>query len=120
MKPEPVPFAADRTILVPPGTTIRTGYVAIEDVRLACRDRMSVGDVSAAYQRLLQNAPSQPFPCPNGYWDGGRFVIQDGRHAYVAALMLGWSHLLVTWLELGDVDQLETPNTGKEDEHESD
>ena len=92
-------FTPDRSFLVPPGMTVRTGYVALDRIKLACRERMAVGDVDRAYQKLLQAGPSQPFPCPNGRWEGSTFVIVDGRHAYVGALMLGWDALLVAWTE---------------------
>lgn len=96
---QPVRIAEDRSLLVPQGKVVRTGYVDVFACRLACRDRMSVGDVDRAYQKLLQCGADQPFPCPNGQWPEEQFVIHDGRHAYVAALMLGWSHLLVAWIE---------------------
>lgn len=93
----PVACAEDRSIAVPAGHVVVTGYVAVEDVRLACRDRMAIGDVDRAYQRRLQLADRQPWPCPRGHWDGERFVIVDGRHEFVAALMIGHSHLLFAW-----------------------
>ncbi len=95
----PVVIAEDRSLAVPPGRTIRTGYVAVEQVRLACRERMAVGDVDRAYQRRLQLGEHQPWPCPRGHWEGDRFVVVDGRHDFVAALMLGLSHVLVAWPE---------------------
>lgn len=87
----------DRSLLVAPGELVKSGYVSVWKVRLACRERMAVGDVGAAFQKLLQIAPAQMHPSPNGYWDGEEFVIQDGRHAYVAAVMLGYESILVTW-----------------------
>lgn len=95
----PLTFAVDRGMAVPAGAVVRTGYVAIEDVRLACRDRMAVGDVEAAYRKRLQLGDRQPWPPPRGHWQGDRFVILDGRHEYVSALMLGFSHILVAWIE---------------------
>lgn len=58
---------------------------------------MAVGDIETAYRRQLAIGDHQAWPCPNGEWDGETFVIHDGRHAYIAALMLGFSHLLVAW-----------------------
>lgn len=95
----PVVIAEDRSIAVPPGHVVRTGYVAVEQVNLACRDRMTPGDVKAAYERLLQLGGHQPWPCPRGHWDADRFVIVDGRHQYIASLMLGLTHVLVGWVE---------------------
>jgi hypothetical protein len=94
----PVRVAEGRSLLVPPGMIVRTGYVRIDRVRLACRDRMAIGDVERAYERRIQNAPGQPWPCARGEWDGEIFVVVDGRHDYVAALMLGVEWLLVAWL----------------------
>lgn len=98
----------DRGLAVPAGATISTGYARIDRVRLACRDRMAIGDVDLSMRRLLQTAPAQPWPPPVGRWDGEIFEIHDGRHAYVAALMLGYEALFVAWI---------TPVGEKEEDH---
>lgn len=85
----PVAIAEDRSMAIPPGALVRTGYVPINAVDLACRDRMSMGDVERAYQKRLQLGDRQSWPPPRGQWAGDRFVIVDGRHEFVAALMLG-------------------------------
>jgi hypothetical protein len=93
-------LAEDRGIAVAPGHLVRTAYVPVEDVVLACRDRMAVGDVDRAYQKRLQLGDHQPWPCPRGQWrDDGRFEIIDGRHEWVATVMLGYPHILVAWEE---------------------
>lgn len=97
----PAAVATDRAFLVPAGATVRTGYVPVHRVRLACRERMAVGDVAEAYRRQLQFGSSQAFPPPNGWWEADTFVIRDGRHAYVSALMLGMTHLFVAWIDNG-------------------
>ena len=74
----PILHAEDRSLSVPPGQLVVTGYVPVDAVRLACRARMAVGDVDRAYQRRLQLGHNQPWPCPRGEWDGDRFVIIDG------------------------------------------
>lgn len=95
----------DRSLIVQPGHFVRTAYVDIWDVRLANRERMAVGDVDRAFQRVLQQGAGSQWPCPNGYWDGppagpqSEFVIEDGRHEYVASLMIGKTHILVAWIE---------------------
>lgn len=99
MKIEPVFTTEDRSIAVPPGHVIRTDYVHVDQVKLACRARMAVGDVDRAYQKRLQLGDRQPWPCPRGHWEGDRFVIVDGRHEYVATLMLGLEWVLVAWVE---------------------
>lgn len=93
----PVSVSQDRSLLVPEGHLVRTGYVDVFAVRLACRERMSVGDIDRAYQKRLQAGSGSPFPCPNGHWEGDTFVIHDGRHEWLAAVALGHSHILVAW-----------------------
>ena len=95
-------FTPDRTLRVPAGATVATGYVAIENIILACRERMAVGDVNQAYQKALQLGSDQSFPPPNGRWEGDRFIVHDGRHEVVARLMLGCTHVFVAWLNAGD------------------
>lgn len=87
-----------RSLSIPPGQAVQTAYVEMHHVRLGCRDRMAVGDVEAAYRRQLALGDHQAWPCPVGEWDGETFVIHDGRHAYVAALMIGLTHILVAWV----------------------
>jgi hypothetical protein len=96
---EPILTAEDRSIAVPPGQVVRTAYVPIGKVDLACRARMAIGDVKESYERQLQLGSRQPWPCPRGFWQADRFVVEDGRHQYVASLMLGLEFLLVAWLE---------------------
>ena len=95
-------IAEDRSLLVPSGAVIKTGYAEIEQIALACRDRMSVGAIDAAMKRMMAASPGQPWPCPVGEWRQDRFYILDGRHAAIAAMMLGMSHLFVAWIEYPD------------------
>lgn len=99
---KPVSYAQDRSILVPRGKIIKTAWVPVHEIKLACKDRMSIGDVKGAYERLLQLGNNAAWPTPNGYWEGEEqksvFVIQDGRHEYVASLMLGREEVLVSWV----------------------
>ncbi|HEY8356088.1 MAG TPA: hypothetical protein VIL30_01400 [Ramlibacter sp.] len=89
----------DRAVLVPAGQIIKTARVGVWKCRLANRERMAVGDVGAAFQKILQLGDSSMWPCPNGHWEGDEFVIHDGRHEYVASVMLGREEILVAWLE---------------------
>lgn len=97
MSQQALSFSVDRSMAVAPGQIIETGYVPVENVVLACRERMAVGDVNTAYQKRLQLGDHQSWPPPRGHWRGDRFVVVDGRHEFVAALMLGQSHLFVAW-----------------------
>ena len=89
----------DRSMAIAPGDRVCTGYVDVFRVRLACRERMAVGDIDRAYQRRIQAAPDQPWPCPHGHWDGDTFVIVDGRHEWLACVAIGFAQLLVAWVE---------------------
>ncbi len=91
----------DRSMRVPPGHIVCTRHIPIFSVKLACRERMAVGDVAAAFQKRLRLGHFEPFPCPVGHWDGNDFVIVDGRHQWIASVMLGKSHILVSWIEAG-------------------
>lgn len=99
---EHVCVAEDRSISVPAGKRVIADYVPIDQVMLGCRDRMAIGDVDIAYRRRLQLGwkQAQPWPPPRGHWLGDRFVIDDGRHEFVAALMLGQEYLLCAWIEV--------------------
>ena len=51
------------------------------------------------YRRLLSLGECAPWPPIVGHWEEGRFVVCDGRHDYLAALMIGRDKLFVCWLE---------------------
>jgi hypothetical protein len=85
-------------MLVPPGKLVKTGYVDVFNCRHACRERMAAGDVAHAFQKMLQLGENGSWPPPRGHWEGETFVVVDGRHEHVAAIMAGRSHLLVAWL----------------------
>jgi hypothetical protein len=89
----------DRHMSVPPGCTVQTAYVDVYQIRMGCRERMAVGDVDRAYQKLIQQGANSPFPCPFGRWEGETFLLIDGRHEFVASLMLGKTHILVAWIQ---------------------
>jgi hypothetical protein len=97
--PRPLFLADDRSIAVPPGWLPVTGYVPIHKIKMVCRERMAIGDLDRAYQKRLQAGENQPWPCPTGKWDDETFLLHDGRHEYIASLMIGYEYLLVTWLE---------------------
>lgn len=90
--------AFDRSISVPSGSVVKTGYVDVFRVRLACRERMAMGDIDHAYQKRLQSGGNHPWPCPTGEWDGDTFMLYDGRHEWIATVALGHTHMLVAWV----------------------
>jgi hypothetical protein len=99
---DPVKVSEDRSLSVPPGKIVRTGYASVWDIKLANRSRMSVGDFKTAYEKRLNCGDNAPFPCPNGYWEGeeftSKFIIMDGRHEWLATVALGYKYILVAWL----------------------
>lgn len=84
---------------VPAGKVVRTAYVPIERCRLGNRAPMAIGDVREKFEIIQQIKPQAIFPGPMGHWEGETFVVLDGRHTYVAYLMHGFRHILVSWLE---------------------
>ena len=86
---------------VPPGHTVRTGYVHIHDVICLAPfgHQLLPAEVERAYRRQLEMGDQQAWPPPTGYWRSDhRFVLTDGRNRFVACLMLGVEYLLVAWL----------------------
>jgi hypothetical protein len=85
---------------VPPGHVVATAYVPLRNVvcPVSFGHQLYPAEVERAYVRQPALEGHQPWPPPTGYWDGGRFVLTDGRNRFVAALMLGVEHLLVAWL----------------------
>jgi hypothetical protein len=91
--------AEDRSMCVQPHQVVHTAWVDIDQCRLGCRVPMSPDSVEKKYRRLLNLGDCAPWPPIVGHWDGGRFVVDDGRHEYLASLMLGRERLFVCWLD---------------------
>lgn len=99
----------DRTIQVPVGKVVRTGYVETHKVRLDNTTPVAIGDVQEKYEVVKQNSPNAVFPAPMGEWRGDEFWIEDGRHTYFAYLLNGYTNILVMWLDdYQEVDRLLT------------
>jgi len=62
--------------------------------------QLSPATVERAYCRQRELGNDQAWrPSLTGYWrDDGRFVQTDGRHRFIAAVMLGVEYVLVAWL----------------------
>ena len=89
----------DRSLAVRPGQLVRTAWINIDEARLGCRVTMSPEAVEKKFRRLLCLGDCAPWPPIVGHWEAGRFVVCDGRHDYLAALMIGRARLFVCWLE---------------------
>lgn len=94
-----VVVAEDRSMCVQPNQVVRTAWVDIDLCRLSFRLPMSPEAVEKKYRRLLNLGECAPWPPIVGHWEEGRFVVCDGRHDYLAALMIGRDKLFVCWLD---------------------
>jgi hypothetical protein len=90
--------AEDRSMCVQPYQTVQTAWVDIDLCKLGCRVPMSPEAVEKRFRRLLNLGDCAPWPPIVGHWEGERFVVDDGRHDYLAALMLGREKVFVCWL----------------------
>jgi hypothetical protein len=59
-------FQLDKSLSVPPGKKVMTDYVHVDCIKLACKDRMAIGDVKEKFEVVLQNAPNCIYPTPIG------------------------------------------------------
>ena len=88
----------DRSMCVQPHQSVEVRWVHVDRCVLGCRDRMSPEAVGEKYRKLLQQADAACWPPIVGHWLDGRFVVCDGRHEFLASLMLGREFILVAWL----------------------
>lgn len=102
-----VSVAEDRAMLVQPDQVVATAWINIDACRLGSRSVMSPEAVEKKFRRLLQQGEGSPWPPVVGHWEGSRFVIDDGRHEYMATLMLGRRRIFVAWLTAAE--PLEVP-----------
>lgn len=100
----PVWSAEDRTLKVEPGHVVRTAWVPIDSCVMGNRSRMSPEAVEAKYRRLLCQGDAAIWPPITGVWSGAKFTIHDGRHEYLASLMLGREKILIAWIVEAEQD----------------
>ena len=87
-------------ITVPPGHVLRYGYARHGFIAFEQYGGQQWGAVLRHAQAIADlGGGAQPADCPFGYWKGTTFIIQDGRHRYLALVGLGFRDLLVRWLE---------------------
>jgi hypothetical protein len=89
----------DRSLYVQPHETVRVAWVDIDCCVLGNRTPLTPEAVEKKWRQLLQQDQAASWPCLVGHWCGERFVVCDGRHEYIAALMRGRAEVLVAWLE---------------------
>lgn len=91
--------AEDRSMCVQPDQIVRTAWVDIDICKLGSRVPMSPEAVEKKFRRLLNLGDAAPWPAVVGHWEGERFLVDDGRHDYLAArcwaangcLSAGWT-----------------------------
>lgn len=91
--------------VVPRGCVERQGYVPMGRITLGDPGRIDPAAVTEKYRELihLTYTGAQPSPPPVGRWlDDGTFEIIDGRHHWLALVMLGYRTFLVRWQETTD------------------
>jgi len=87
-------------MIIPAGQVLKTGYVRTADVVFPMTGAaMSITEVKEKITQFTAIKEAQAYPLPVGRWEGGRFLLWDGRHRYIASLMLGREKMLVAWLE---------------------
>jgi hypothetical protein len=92
----------DRTMSVQQDQVVRTAWIPIDLCRLGNRARMSPEAVEKKFRRLLCLGENAAWPPIVGHWDDrGRFVVCDGRHEFLASLMIGRERVFVAWLSEG-------------------
>lgn len=91
--------AEDRSLSVQPSQIVRTAWIDIDLCKLGSRVQMNPAAVEQQFRRLLCCGECAPWPPIVGCWDNDRFRIDDGRHEFLAALMLGKDRVFVGWLE---------------------
>jgi hypothetical protein len=105
-----VMVAEDRSMCVQPYQVERTAWVDIDLCKLGSRLPMSPEAVEKKFRRLLNIGDCAPWPPIVGHWEDGRFLVDDGRHDYLAALMMGREKLFVCWLEEADATAVGKPH----------
>jgi hypothetical protein len=91
--------AEDRSLSVRPGQIVKTAWIDINLCILGNRSQMSPAAVEKKFQRLLCQGDNACWPPIVGEWAAERFVVLDGRHEFLASLMMGRTKLFVAWLD---------------------
>lgn len=89
----------DRSLCIQPDQVVKSDWIDIDCCKLGLHSRMTPEAVEKKWRRLLQQGEAACWPPVVGHWEGERFVVCDGRHEYIAALMLGRTRTYVAWLE---------------------
>jgi hypothetical protein len=87
-------------MMIDEGHVMRSAYVKTAEIVFPMGGRpMAVASVEEKVRRASAYPGREFYPLPVGKWVERRFHLWDGRHRYIAALMLGQETMLVCWTE---------------------
>lgn len=92
-------------MIIPEGHILVTGYVPTNEIVFHSECVMSVTDVKEKITQQTHIRGGTAYPVPIGDWRDGRFHLWDGRHRYIAALLLNRKTMLVGWVIRPETDQ---------------
>lgn len=89
-------------MIVPAGHILKSAYVRTADIvfPLDPIKPMAVASVEAKIKGYTGHPDVEFYPLPVVRWVEDRPHLWDGRHRYIASLMLGRETMLVCWTEL--------------------
>jgi hypothetical protein len=90
---------------IPKGHILKSAYIPIEDIVFTCDVPMGVEGVRDKINQWLSHKEGQSYPLPVGEWKDGKLHLWDGRHRYIAALMLARKSMLIAWVEKGEENE---------------
>lgn len=87
-------------MIIPPGHIIRSGYVPTGDIVFPLTGAtMAPASVREKIDMYSAIKDQEAYPLPIVRWVDGKPVLMDGRHRYLAHLMLSRPQMLVAWTE---------------------
>jgi len=91
----------DRSLVIGQDQIVKTAWIDINRCIMGNRTPMATEAVDKAVRRLINQGNCGSWPPINGHWspDGQRFIINDGRHEYIASLIRGMEKVFVAWVD---------------------
>jgi hypothetical protein len=88
-------------VIIPAGHILKSGYVNTSEIVFPHHhaDPMAVAAVEDKVRQYTSIKEGSAYPLPIIEWIDGKPVLKDGRHRYIASLMLGRKTMLVAWVE---------------------
>lgn len=86
-------------MIIKSGQILKSGYVPTNEIVFQNDVPMAVASVKEKIDQFTSIGDNQAYPLPLGKWIDDKFHLWDGRHRYIASLMLGRKTMLVAWVE---------------------